>query len=482
MVIVQGSKIILKDYEKSKLESVEKMLSVWDKATFKYIWANYVYNEEEKELILPSGIHPFFLSQQLECGVEYDNSFDEYKTAIFKSNYEPRDENQKEAIDFLLSLNQYQDLSKRRTRMLCLKTGAGKTFCTIYTLSKLKMRSIILVDQEKLMKQWKEEFVKFTTLSENDIYFISGSESIENILTAKKDLNYRIFIASHRTISNFANKNGWEKVTELFELLRVGIKVIDEAHVEFRNIFMIDAYTNTYQTIYLTATPGRSDPEEDKVYRNSFKHTPKYGLEEKFDNNYHNIYYISYNSKPSLKEQATCQSNRGFDVNKFYDYIFDNEEKYEQFFSIITSLLDMVLKNIKEENKVALLIHKIDHVKKLKEDLTERYPDRTIGTFCGLISNAKKRQEELNKQIIISTDKSLGKGIDVAGLQYLLMTVPTSSKIVSEQVLGRLRKIEGKKVFYFDITDIGFPACQRQRSSRQQLLNKKAISIKKLNI
>lgn len=471
MICVYRTKIIIKNYKDGDYETLQKRLSVWDNVTFSFTWHKYIIDGDD--MIIPIGYNlghvcHLFPNKQ----VKYFNETDKQKVSIFKSLYEPRDDNQVNAINFLLDEN--------NVKMLCLKTGAGKTFCTIYTLSKIKKRPMIIVDNDKTLNQWKDEFIKFTTLDENDIYFISGSDSIEKILESKKDLNYRVFIASHRTLASFANKNNWNKIGELFSKLQIGVKVFDEAHVEYSNIFYIDSYTNTNLTIYLTATPGRSNPKEDKVYQLSFKNIPKYGLEEKFNNNYHNIYYITYNSKPTLKEQSKCQTKYGFSINGFSDYCFNNEAKYEQVKNIIKTFTDLCIKN--NDGKVAIIIHKVDHVQKLFEDLEKLYPNKTIGKFCSLVPT-KNREDELNRDIIISTDKSLGKAVDIKNLQYVLMLVPTSSKIVSEQVLGRLRQLpDNRKVFYFDFTDVGFQACTKQLKLRRKLLDKKAISIKKLEM
>ena len=77
----------------------------------------------------------------------------------------------------------------------------------------------------------------------------------------------------------------------------------------------------------------------------------------------------------------------------------------------------------------------------------------------------------------------MGKAVDIPNLQFVLMTVPTSSKVVAEQTMGRLRKLsDNRQTMYFDITDIGFGACTSQRKSRRQILDKKVKAIKTINL
>lgn len=480
MITVKHTSIEISNYNMGDCPTLEKCLGVWDSAIFTVTWSAFIYDEETETLTIPGGFNVAYLKHLLPTKtVKYESKPSPSTPAIFKMNVQPKDEKQEIAIDFLTSKNEFENLKTETQRMLCLKTGGGKTYCTINALSKKRLRSIILVDQDKIMKQWASEITKFTSLHDNDIYMIAGSSTIDKILNSSTDLNYKVFIASHKTIGSYASKHGWEKITELFDKLKVGVKVYDEAHVEYKNIFLIDAHTNVKDTIYLTATPGRSDRAEDKVYQNMFKKVPTYGLEEKFEDNYHNIYYVSYNSKPTLQEQGKCSTRYGFNANAFSDYTFDVEDNYDKFIEVINRLLKITMKS---KNKTAIIVHKNEHLLKLKETLSEMYPDVEIGTFSTVIKSTTERQKELDKQLIISTDKSLGKAVDIPNLQYLLMTVPTSSKIVTEQILGRLRRLEGKKVFYFDITDVGFESCKSQRYNRRKVLDLKAISISNLDL
>lgn len=476
MIELKHSSIVIHNYRGNG--KLERILSVWDEATFSVTWRAYFHDEENERLILPRGFDVNYLSYLFpDKEVFINRKSDESRSAIFKMTTEPRNETQERAIQYLLGEGEFSDLSSASQKLLCLKTGEGKTFCLISSLASLKKRAMIIVDKDKIMKQWKEEFLKFTNLNEKEIYLVSGSNTIKRIMSSNRDMPYKIYIASHRTLDSYANDD-WERITEFFKKIQIGVKAFDEAHVEVKNIFMVDSFTNVSNTFYLTATPGRSNPNENKVYENMFKKTPRHGLEEKFDDPYHYIYYISYDSKPSIQTVTNCSNVRGFDINRFSDYTFD--ERYDQFIDVITKILDIAVP--KADGKIAITVHKNKHIKKLASTLSKIYPTIEIGTFSGVIKNKDERDIELNKKIIISTNKSLGKAIDVEGLQFLIQTVPFSSKITSEQVMGRLRKIEGKKSFYFDITDVGFGACKNQRFSRRAILDKKAKKIKILKL
>jgi len=168
----------------------------------------------------------------------------------------------------------------------------------------------------------------------------------------------------------------------------------------------------------------------------------------------------------------------GFSVNDFYHYVFDNDDKLIQFLKIIKKIMDLC---INKKGKIAILVHNIEHVEVLQEFLSEIYPDKEIGLFYSKIKK-ELLKNELEKKIIISTDKSLGKAIDIPNLRFLISTIPTSSDIVLHQISGRLRKLPDREVMYFDLTDIGFHACKAQQKKRKAYMRHRAKTIKQLDL
>ena len=66
-------------------------------------------------------------------------------------------------------------------------------------------------------------------------------------------------------LSDFS-KQEIKHIFELADKLNIGIKVFDEAHNRYKMFNEIDLNMQVDETIYVTATPGRSRTEEDKMY------------------------------------------------------------------------------------------------------------------------------------------------------------------------------------------------------------------------
>jgi hypothetical protein len=477
MIEIKPSSIVIHDYEMGQCRDLEKSLSIWNPVRFEVEWSAYMYLEDKKALIIPGSydldtLRNYFPRKEM---FQVKDFFPSDKVT-FGVNGKVRDQIQKNSLNFLSGETAYFGYTKSKSqKRLSLGTGGGKTFVTISYLSLAQKRSIIMVDNNDMLGQWKDELLRHTSLKEDEIGLISGSSSIEKIMKDKKKTKYKVLIASHRTLASYG-KDDVTKIRKFFKKIRVGIKVYDEAHVEWKNIFMIDSVTDVEKTIYLTATPGRSNAHEDKVYQNMFSSIVSYGEQYKYreESNYHKVGLIEFNSKPDIGVQSRLSSRFGFNVNAWCEYIV--EDCYDEFIDLIFRTVDM--SHEFKCRKIAIVVHTLEMASKVIDDIKERYGGKySVGNFTGLVKDKKEKELQKEKDIIITTDKSFDKGVNIMDLEVLINTVPLSSAVKIEQMLGRLRYVKGKKCVFFDMTDVGFKECVRQRKSRRKVYNLKAKSI-----
>ena len=474
MIRLLPTRIIVENYEIGDVPSLEKRLSVWDKNTFSYSFSAFLYDGDTKELILPRGFNLMELQKffPMRKFMDETNNVSEQLPVNFSLKAPPKDDVQTGAISFLIN-------ESLKQKFLSLPTGRGKTYCSIHYVFKTKKRPLVFVDQENLMEQWKNAILKFTNVTDDEIFFISGKSSIAKLKKMSKSerANIKWFIAIHRTIASYIESEGTKELNDLFTLLGIGVKIYDEAHVEFKNTFFVDGITDI-ESIYITATPSRSDPIENTVYRRMYETVPMFRLEDDEIENYHNIIIVEYNSKPSLEDKARMKNQYGFNTNEWCKYILQ-EDNYILLTTIIAEILEKINKN--HDRKTAMLFHTNEGIEKLFVDFEEEFPNLEIGKFNSSIKDKKKRMEEWNKDIILTTDKSFGKAIDVANLQIVIDTIPYGSEVVTKQTIGRLRKIDDKEVFYVILVDVGFDSCKKQLKQKINIYNKLAKKIFKIS-
>jgi superfamily II DNA or RNA helicase len=474
MITLFPTKIVLNNYDAGDSSELEKSLSVWDKTIFSYNFSAFLHDDVKRELIIPGGFDMSKLKSIFPRD-EYTNKKNEtnpYNQVSFSLKFPARDDIQRGAIDFLLK-------NKNPQKFLCLPTGKGKTYCSIHYVHKCKKLPLVLVDQENLMEQWKKSILHFTSVKEEEIFLISGKSSIEKLMKMKKTelKKYKWFIAIHKTLSNYLEKD-MENIEKLFSYLGIGVKLYDEAHVEYKNIFYIDALSNT-ESVYITATPTRSNPIENTVYQRMFRDVPMFKVHDDALTRYHNVIIVKYNSKPSIDDQAKMRNRHGFDANAWCKYILQ-DGKYGELFDVVHQLLNKVNKN--HDKKTVFLFHTLEGNSIFFDDFKQEFTDMEVGRYDSSIKDKNKRDLELEKDLILTTDKSLGKAIDIKGLEVVINTVPFGSKTMTEQMLGRLREIPEKEVWYLDLIDVGFESCRNQLKQRKNIYNKKAKNIYEIDL
>jgi len=468
-------------------------LSVWGTTPYggKIVkWKAYFI--KENDLIIHRGINLYYIFNIFPT--RYWDIIDNtegtkcYANMGLEMKVQPREKLQEETIEFMLNddipkikFGDKVEISDINQKFVCLKPGKGKTYCAINYITKKNLLPIIIVDNNKILNQWKESVFKFTNIKEEDIYIISGSDSIRKLLK-QDNINYKIYFGSHRTFQSYS-KEDLELLSELFLKIGVGIKIFDEAHVEWKSIFNIDIHTNVKYTIYLTATPKRSDQSEQAVYKRMFYDIRMFGLKESIKNDGKYIYYVEclWNSNPNSKDLSSMSNNYGFDSNRYNNYILENDERFNKFTNNLYKLISLYNQKF-DKPKIAIVVNCNNMIERLynyfnsseNPEIAEmiKSNDIIIGQFCGLIDKSK-REKELDKDLILTTVKGFNKGVDVDKLQILINTVSISSEVIIEQLTGRLRYDENLKKYFIQFVDVGFNQCKQHAYYRNKFINNK---------
>lgn len=477
------TKLIIEDIKEeekeSLIKSLNKSLAVWDPAYFKYVNQIYKYDEENNKIFIPGSYSNTEFEKIFGKDILIQNNIENQitKRNMGRVNLKsaPRDNLQQNAIKFLKGETYSKDCNQK---LLSLKTGEGKTYCAINFSVSTKTIPIIFVDQLSLAEQWKKAILQFTSVEEDQIFIISGKDKFTKLEKKnKKEISsIKFFICIHKTISAYLEENFY-KANEFFNRLGIGIKIFDEAHLSVNSMFNID-YAIDCPSIYLTATPSRSDKNENYVYKRAIKEMKVFSTEKGIfkKESYHNILLVKFNSNPSYKDSLKFKNKYGFSINGYNQYM-EKEDKYDYFLDKIVRLIKFGNKGGKNR-RMAIILHSLSIVEKVNNDLQKIFSDKKIGRFDGTISKEEKSNVLENCDIIVTTDMSFSKGIDVKNLEIVINTVPIYSAPKNEQMLGRLRELPGKEVWYFDFVDAGLSNMQSILKAKESVYMRKAKFIK----
>lgn len=349
------------------------------------------------------------------------------------------------------------------------------TFCVAYASTELNEKTMIITPNENLKHQWISTYNKMFDYRPKNLMNIAGSSIIDGLMLDEIEPS-DVYFVNHQTLRSYMTSTNGYNLHKLFKKLNIGIKVYDESHMEFANILLIDFFTNTNRTWYLTATFDRSDKTESACFKRAFNSVITYGeIESSEIVEKHVVYHIvNVNSRISPKDRAKVIGFSGMSAASYGKYAFLSDENDTAYKAIVE-----ILKKIRNvEGKILIFIPLIEAVDNVTKKLKNEFPDKDVAAFHSKISKEEKESAK-NKDIIVSTIKSCGTGQDIPGLRCLICVEPIASKVVAEQIIGRLRPYgKNKLTYFFDIIDISIPPINywwRARFKKIQTLVKEVI-------
>ena len=135
-----------------------------------------------------------------------------------------------------------------------LPCGAGKTLVGAGAMARSPTTTLILVTNTVSARQWRDELVKRTTLTEDEIGEYSG---------ARKEIR-PVTIATYQVLTT--KRKGVYTHLELLDARDWGLVVYDEVHLLPAPIFRMTADLQARRRLGLTATLVREDGREDEVF------------------------------------------------------------------------------------------------------------------------------------------------------------------------------------------------------------------------
>ena len=472
-VVFRHGHIAITNYRMGDNKEFEKSLSTFDEIRWKYNPVGFYYVKPMRELRINRGydIHmlkKFFPNHKFVV----DNDAYEYKKADIKLKTGPRDDFQKVALTFMAGEGRYK-ANKNYTQILIdASVGFGKTYCGVAISCFNSARVAIFVPFAKLLDQWKQSFLDFTSIDPDDIMFVQGSDACMKILKGKRK-HIKVFLFMVDTISSFEAQYGPIRTMELLEATQAYMKIIDEVHLDIKAIAMVEALSNFRMNFYLSASPGRTASKENWIFKTLFYNVPKFGSNELMQSEKHlNIIIKQYKFMPDQIQMKSIINPRKKWLNtKAYETALFNasDQQRASFEQALLQMLNWIKKQIKPEFKVILFCNTIEGTEYLK-NVAERVFPGECSRYYGTMGSKKEKEDALKHRVICATSSSLGTGADIKGLQFCINTCTYSSKIEAIQVSGRLRKLPNDPVAYIELVNVGWYKTMKQFEKRKPTL------------
>lgn len=157
------------------------------------------------------------------------------------------------------SLRDYQQMAadsfwEGGSGVVVLPCGAGKTMVGAASMAKAQATTLILVTNTVAGRQWKDELLRRTTLTEEEIGEYSGE---------RKEIR-PVTIATYQVVTR--RTKGEYKALELFDSRDWGLIIYDEVHLLPAPVFRMTSDLQSRRRLGLTATLVREDGREGDVF------------------------------------------------------------------------------------------------------------------------------------------------------------------------------------------------------------------------
>jgi len=360
----------------------------------------------------------------------------------------PRNKLQERTIEYL---------KNHENGIIQLGAGTGKTNILIYHICQLKKKTLILVHQKALVTQWKERFLKFTNIKEEDIPILSSKNYQDNFQKS-------IVIS---TVQTFLSLFKRKKDIFLNDLLNsgFGILVSDEVHtsVGAPTFSKCNIYIPTKYNYGLSATPYRWDKNEDIIQfhlGNIFNDSDTEGTMIPIIN----IMLMDYEIDISKRKKYLYWSGN-FQRSRYLNIMKNSK--------IFMHVIIQLINKLKTERKLLVICERVE---KLIDILFDKIDSDSKAKFI-----AGSDDEMLKSNLIFSTPGKIRDGVDVPDIDCLIKTSPISNV---EQMDGRvIRFKEGKKTpIVIDIVDIGCEPIRNTFWNRMKFYEKKEWKLKYFKI
>lgn len=327
-------------------------------------------------------------------------------------------------------------------------------------------KRFIIFLKPQFIEKWQSDLKKLMNFSDDDLYTAQGSASLMRLIADARagEIPYKAIIISNKTFQNWLTayeaegdallEKGYDcHPHELMQILKVGVRLIDEVHMDFHLNFKIDLYTHVERSISLSATLISDDPFISSMQSVAY---PKYlryaGLA--YDK-YVNSFAYLYKLKPGVQLKTTEHGSGGkYSHHAFEKSLYKSSTLMASFLGMVETLTKRHFLNregIKKGDRCLIYVSSIQFATDMVEYLLKKFKGLDIRRYV----EDDPYENLMEAEICVSTVGSAGTGHDIDRLMTVILTTAISSSSSNIQGFGRLRNIPGQTEFiYLTCVDI----------------------------
>jgi superfamily II DNA or RNA helicase len=401
-----------------------------------------VYRENQKKLYIPQyygkehfGIPSHYkLSEGVDINIEFNGQLRDYQQPV---------------IELAIKYFNSEPVSAGLLELPC---AWGKTGGSLYLVSALKKKTLVIVHKEFLMNQWIERIQQFLPTARIG--------RIQGPIIDIDDKDIVLCMLQSLSMKEYPN--------EMFDTF--GFTIVDEVHHISSQTFSCALFkVVTKYMLGLSATLNRKDGTTpvikmflgNVIYKGKREANTNVGVRA--------YYYKTTDSEFN----ETLYDGRG---NPAYSSMIVKLCEYNRRSEFILGILqDIYIENPNQQ--IMILAHNKSLLKYLYESVETRgICEGSVGYYVGGMKESSLKESE-KKKVIIATYAMAAEALDIKTLTTLIMATP---KTDIEQAVGRILREKHSRPLIIDIVD-SHGLFRNQWKKRKTYYNKNNYSITEYN-
>jgi superfamily II DNA or RNA helicase len=385
--------------------------------------------------------------------------------------------------DYQLPVLSYLEKPLPLSKFVDLQTGKGKSFVALQALAGYGKRFAIII-KPMYIEKWVDDVIKTYDIEPKDIVVIRGSSQLMALLMLAKEglVTQKVIILSNKTHQNWIKlyekyRNdtldmGYACVPEqFFEVLGVGVRLVDEVHQDFHFNLKLDLYSNVARSISLSATLINSDPFLVKMYEMVFPRSERY--EGMALHRYIDAYAVHYRLAKPESIRTEEHGGRGYSHGALEKSIMRHPPTKNNYFRLIEKLIETSFLRIERPKKKLLVFAaSIAMCTLLTEYFEHRFGELRVRRYV----EDDDYQNLFDSDIVFTTLLSAGTAVDIPDLTTVILTTAIASEQSNVQGLGRLRELPDHPTSFYYLVCTDIPKHMEYHSKKVTMLKERAKS------
>jgi hypothetical protein len=297
--------------------------------------------------------------------------------------------------------------------------------------------------------KWTQDYIDVFGKKKGDLMVVRGSKDLKRLidLGMSNELDAKFIIITNTTMFNFFYEferfNGDHSYScdpiDLWRILGVGFRLIDELHQDYHLNFRLDLYSHIPKVLSMSATMEADDPFLVRMYELGYPPDTRFeGIP--FDK-YISVKALRYtlNEPKKLKWQNWIRKSYSHVI--FEQSIMKNHQILANYLKLLHHVVNTSYIAVREPGqKLLIFAATVEMCTLIAQYLKPLYPKLTVFRY----TSGDDYDAFLAADIGVSTLKSAGTAVDIPGLRITFMTDSINSQQANNQVLGRTRPLKGE--------------------------------------